>query len=478
MCLSHKRVRIYMTKAIARKVGFDVVVIGGGSAGLSAAFAARNEGASVALVSMDKLGGECPNYACVPTKVMLAAAKKYDDLRRNASLFGIDAKNISFNLRTMMERKDAVVNAMTGNRRLEKILEKEKITVFRGAVSFIDDESIRVGTHIVSAKTFVIATGSAPRIPPIAGIDDITYWTSREATSMKELPESLAILGGGPIGCEFATFFSLLGVPVIIFDVAEYLLPREDAEVAALAAKALMQRGVTFHGNSRVLGVAKSGRHVRVTYQTGTATRKTVRVEKLLVASGRVPNVEGLNLENAGVRRDEAGRIGIDSAMRIKGKPIFLAGDVSGLPAYTHTAHHEGVVAGRNAALLAQGKKKLEKVDLYVVPRVTFVSPELASVGVMSEELVAQKKQFTVWKFPVGALGRSVIEGERTGLLKVFVDKKSNLVLGASMLGNNAGEVIHELALAMYANVPFDTVQSMIHAYPTMSEAIPGLFTA
>ena len=469
---------IMPSKTIAHKTGFDVVVIGGGSAGLSAAFAARNEGASVAIVSFGKLGGECPNYACVPTKVMLAAANKYDDIRRNASVFGIDVKNVSFNLSSMMERKDAVVGAMTGGRRLEKILEKEQVTVFRGEARYIDDESIRVGTHIVSAKAFVIATGSIPRIPPITGIDTIDYWTPREAISMKELPESLAILGGGPIGCEFATFFSLLGIPVIVFDVADRLLPREDAEVAAFVAKALMHRGVMFHGNTRVLGITKSGRQLRLTYQTGSTMRNTVRIEKLLIASGRAPNIEGLDLQNAGIKRDSKNDIVIDSAMRIKGKPIFLAGDVSGFPAYTHTAHHEGVIAGKNAALLAQGKKKFEGVDLRVMPRVTFVSPELASVGKMSEELVVQKKQFTIWRFPVGALGRSVIEGERSGVLKVFVDKKSNLILGASMLGNGAGEVIHELALAMYANIPFDTVQSMIHAYPTMSEAIPGLIPA
>ncbi|MEK7632720.1 MAG: NAD(P)/FAD-dependent oxidoreductase [Patescibacteria group bacterium] len=464
-----------MPKTPAHKTGFDVVVIGGGSAGLSAAFAARQEGASVAIVSSDKLGGECPNYACVPTKSMLAAAVRYDDIRRNGARFGIDVKRLTFNLPAMMERKDAVVNAMTGGRRLEKILEKEKVTIFRGAASFIDDESIRVGTHIISAKSFVIATGSVPKIPPIAGIDSVDYWTPREATSITELPESIAILGSGPIGCEFATFFSLLGIPVIVFDIADRLLPREDAETAALAAKTLMHRGVTFHGDTRVLGVAKTGRQIRITFQTKSEPRKTVRVERLLIASGRVPNVESLGLENAGVKRNATGRMLIDSAMRIKGQAIFLAGDVSGLPAYTHTAHHEGAIAGKNAALLAQGKKKFASVDLAVVPRVTFVAPELASVGAMPDELVAKKKSFTVWKFPVGALGRAVIESERIGLLKVFVEKRSYLILGASMLGDRSGEVIHELALAMFAGLTIDTVQSMIHAYPTMSEAIPGL---
>ncbi len=464
-----------MPKKTSRKAGFDVVVIGGGSAGLSAAFSARQEGASVALVAADKLGGECPNYACVPTKTMLAAAVRYDDIRRNGARFGIDVKRLTFNVSAMMERKDAVVHAMTGHRRLEKILESEKVTVFRGTATFIDDESIRVGTHIISAKAFVIATGSVPKIPPVAGIESVEYWTPREATSITELPESIAILGSGPIGCEFATFFSMLGVPVIIFDIADRLLPREDAEVAALAAKTLMHRGVTFHSNTRVLGVAKSGRHIRVTYQTKSESRKTVRVEKILIASGRAPNIESLSLENAGVKRNIMNGITIDSAMRVKGQSIFLAGDVSGLPAYTHTAHHEGTIAGKSAALFAQGKKKFASIDLAVVPRVTFVAPELASVGAMPEELVAKKKSFTIWKFPVGALGRAVIESERIGLLKVFVEKKTNRILGASMLGDRSGEVIHELALAMYAGLTIDSLQSMIHAYPTMSEAIPGL---
>jgi len=464
-----------MPKSLARKTGFDVVVIGGGSAGLSAAFAARQHGASVALIASDKLGGECPNYACVPTKSMLAAAVRYDDLRRNGGRFGIDVSRLSFHVPAMMERKDAVVNAMTGGRRLEKILEREKVTVFRGAAVFIDEESIRVGTHIISAKSFVIATGSVPKIPPIAGIDSVDYWTPREATAITELPESIAIIGSGPIGCEFATFFSLLGVPVIVFDIADRILPREDAETALLAAKTLLHRGVTFHGDTRVLGVAKSGKHIRITYQTKTAPRKTVRVERLLIASGRAPNIESLHLQDAGLRRKESKGSVIDAALRVKGLPFFFAGDASGLPAYTHTAHHEGAIAGKNAALLAQGKKKFDHVDLAVVPRVTFVSPELASVGAMSDELVAKKKSFTVWKFQVGALGRAVIEGERIGLLKVFVEKKTHRILGASMLGEHAGEVIHELALAMYANISIDTVQSMIHAYPTMSEAIPGL---
>lgn len=475
------------TKNIAHKSAYDVLVIGGGSAGISAAIAARQAGATVAMIAADKMGGECPNYACVPTKSMLVAALRYNDFKRNALKFGINARSITLDVEAMMARKDAVVTAMTGRHRIEKILEKEGITLFRGVASFVDDESVKVGTHLISAKSFVIATGSIPKIPPIAGIESLDYWTPREAVSFSELPASIAIVGGGSVGSEFATFFSLCDVPVVMFDIAPQLLPREDAENAAFAERELKHRGVAFHSNTKVLSVTKDRNRLRVTYQTGDSPRQTLRVSTLLIASGRTPNIESLRLENVGIITPNPNAQLAQGVIadRSSGNPrspavphIFYAGDVTGLPAYTHTAHHEGVIAGTNAAHVAQGKRSFKKFDLRVVPRVTFVSPELASVGMMSDELIAAKEQFTIWKFPVGALGRAVIESERVGLLKVFVSKKTNLILGASMLGSSAGEVIHELALAMHANIDFDTVTSMIHAYPTMSETIPGLMSA
>ncbi len=458
-----------------RSAGFDVVVIGGGSAGLSAAYAAREQGASVAMIADGVLGGECPNYACVPTKAMLAAAGRFDDMRRNALAFGIHATKLRFDLATMMERKDAVVRAMTGHRRIEKILEKEGVTLLRGTAQFVDEESVKVGTHMVSAKAFVIATGSVPKIPPIANIENIDYWTPRDVTSMEQMPESVAIIGSGPVGCEFATFFSMVGIPVVMFDVADRLMPREDAEASALAQKALMARGLVFHGKTKVLAVRQERGGVRLTYQTGSKPRATLRVERVIIASGRAPNVEMLNLEASGVKRGAHGEILFDLTMRAKGTRCFFAGDVTSWIPFTHTAHAEGLVAGENAARLAARSRTMKSVDLSVVPYVIFVSPELASIGKSAETLAAEGAQFSIWRFPVGALGRAVIERERSGVLKVCVDKKTDQILGATMVGERAGEVMHELALAMYAKIPFSTVQSMIHAYPTMSEAIPGL---
>lgn len=457
--------------------GFDVVVIGGGSAGLSAAFSARSHGVRVALVVDGMLGGECPNYACVPMKAMLAAAVRYDDLRRNAESFGIIASRVRFDLELMMNRKHAVVRAMTGGGRIEKMLQKEGITLFHGTGSFVDRDSLRVGTHVISAKAFVIATGSVPKIPPIANLETIEYWTPRDVTSMEALPESVAIVGGGPVGCEFATFFSLLGISVTIFDVADQLLPYEDGEVVAIAQKALHDRGVVVHTSTKVLGATSRRGQVTLTYQTKTAPRTTVTVDRVILASGRVPNVAMLNLDCAGVKRNAQGNMGLDATLRARGTKCFFAGDVTGFLAFTHTAHEEGVVAGENAVRLAKNERAMKRVDLSVVPYVIFTSPELASVGKPAEELAREGIEFSVLKFPIGALGRSVIERRRSGLLKVCVEKKTDQILGASLVGERSGEVIHEIALAMHAHIPFSTVQSMIHAYPTMNESIKGLMS-
>lgn len=455
-----------------KKEQFDVIVIGGGSAGLAAAEAARAAGASVCLVEQEVLGGECPNWACVPTKAMLRAATLYDDLRHAAD-FGVSATGVSFSFHRLMARQQAVVAVVTGEgKRLPAWAKSRGIRVVKGAAEFVDAHVIKVGSLKLRGAAFVLATGAVDAVPPIAGIEDVRYATSRDIVTLRTLPERIAIIGGGAVGMEFATLFSLLRRKVWLFEASAHVLPREDAEVSLLAAAALRGHGARVHEATKVLSVARSGKSIMVTWQQGTKKRETVRVDVLLVAAGKRPRVAGLQLAKAGVALDDRGRLKLDGQLRTTAPHIFAAGDATSGMSFTHTAHAEGRMAG----LLAAGAElaSAPRSSVAVVPRVAFVSPEVASVGLTEQEARGDKKRkIAVARCPIGALSRAVVDGKRDGLLKIIVDKKTEQILGGHMIGERAGEVMHEIALAMHANIPYSQLVAMLHAFPTYSEAIP-----
>lgn len=459
-----------MTSNVKR---YDVIIIGGGSAGVSAAFSARAAGATVCLIESEKLGGECPHWACVPTKALLAAAKLYDTMRRHGARFGVRAKALTFDISAVMARKDAVVRVITGNgKRLAQALDEAGVDVVHGCrASFASKTLIKVAERKLMGKAFVIATGSRDYVPAIDGIEDVPVLSFRDVVSLKKLPRSIAIIGAGPVGCEFATFFAMCGVDVTLLQAASQILPREDEELAAMASRALAEKGAAIITRAKTLSVRRHRRETVVTYQQGSERRKTLSVEAVMLASGRRANIDGLQLEKAGVALKD-GRVVVDRMLRLGGSTkVFAAGDVTGEFQFTHVAHHAGVTAGVNAAKAAK-RGSVRRFALDVVPHVTFIDPEFAGVGMTASEAAKAGKDFAIKRFPIGALGRAVVDGKREGMLKVVVDVPSGMVLGASMLGERAGEVIHELALAMHADIRFDDVQSMIHAYPTYSEAI------
>jgi pyruvate/2-oxoglutarate dehydrogenase complex dihydrolipoamide dehydrogenase (E3) component len=460
-----------MRKGKGEAPTYDVVVIGGGSAGISAAEGAVDAGASsVCIVEEELLGGECPYEACVPTKTLLASSKLYYKTAHEAGHFGVDVKGVSFDWSRIMKRKNAVVNIITGNDRLLKYLQGRGISVIKGRARFEDDHTVRAGAHLLKSKAFVIATGSKSIIPPIHGIEDTPYLTYEGVSTLKKLPRSIAIIGAGPVGAEFATFFGELGIKTALIDRSEHILPREEAELSALGEERLSRIGVHILTKSIVLGVKKERSGVMVTYQTGKAPRKSMLVEMILIASGKRADVKELNLEAAGVK-EENGRINLDQFLRTNVKHVFVAGDASSHQAFTHTAHHEGVTAGWNAA--HAGKTKgMQKVDLEVVPRVTFLNPEIASVGLTASEAVKAGHTIKIYKAALSVLARSAIDGRREGMIKIITDKKTDKVLGAHMLGERSGEVIHELALLMKSGLPLHASRSMLHAYPTYSEII------
>ncbi len=450
---------------------FDVVIIGGGGAGIAAAEGAKAAGAKkICLIEPAELGGECPYRACVPTKSLLASAKMFRVLREHGAEFGVIARGVRFDLKKAMARKESVIEAITGDDRMTKYLASLGVDVIKGKAVFEDAHTIRAASRVIKAKAIVIATGTVDAIPPIAGIDEVEVLGYADVVNLPRLPKSIAIIGGGPVGSEFATFFGSVGVKTTLFEPADHILSREEEELSLLAETSLRETGVTVLTKTKVLGLQNEKRGTRVTYQTGRRPRQYIWVEAVMLAAGKKPNLANLAIERAKVKADKTGRVVINSKLQTNAKHIFLAGDVSGRMMFTHTAHYEGYIAGWNAA----GGSALD-TDLSVIPRVTFVDPELASVGLTQAEAVTAGFETIAYRTPMHVLARSAIDGKQTGLLKVVVDKKTDQILGAHLLGERAGEVIHELAIAMRHSLPFNEVRSGLRAYPTYSEAISAL---
>lgn len=460
----------------------DVCVIGGGSAGFSAADAARSVGASVCLIEKEKLGGECPNWACVPSKALLTCAKVFRTAT-HAHDFGVVVRRVEFRFDEVIAYKDRVVKRITGGGpdgdRYRALARELGIEVYKGRAVFEDGGvvTVRSGakkTERIEAKTFVIATGTTEFIPPIDGLEKAGFLTSRTVMDLKKVPKSLLVIGGGPVGVELATFFATFGVVTTLVQRLPFVLPREDQEISERALKALLKLGVRVIVDVEVVSVKKKNGLNEVAIRA-PGGKQTVLVEDILLAAGKRAAVDDMGLELVGLKLDSHGALVTNAKQQTNVGHIFAAGDVDGGLQFTHTAHHEGVIAGRNAARFALGKKRgFEQRDERVVPRVTFLEPEVASVGLTEEEARKTYAQLLVGRFPVEGLGRTLTESAGEGLLKIIAEAQTREIVGAHMIGRSAGEVIHELALAMQLRATIDQVGGMIHAFPTFSEAVPG----
>jgi pyruvate/2-oxoglutarate dehydrogenase complex dihydrolipoamide dehydrogenase (E3) component len=461
---------------MAKKKVYDVVILGTGSAGFSAVEAAVSSGASVCVIEKERFGGECPNYACVPSKALLKSAKTYRHLGHVRD-YGLEIKGKSFNFEQVVKYRQSVVDAITGGGehgdRYIKILDKLKVDKRIGEATFVDDETISVNGEEITGKTFVIATGTVDFVPPIKGLDEVSFWGWKKALQAKKLPKSMAIIGGGPVGCEIATFFVSFGVRVILLQSSPVVLNREDMDIATRAGDALRKIGVEVVTSASINEIVNArGGVLGLKVETGSG-EQMFAVERIVVATGKRSNVANLNLDLAGVMLDKRGALKTNSEQRTNIKHIFGAGDVDGGMQFTHTAHHEGWVAGYNAALLAKKKRtKPAKTNENVVPRATFIDPEVASVGMTQAQVKEKFGSALVGRYEVAALGRAVTENTRQGIIKVVAHPKTRKLLGAHILSARAGEIIHEAALAIHLNATIDKLASMIHAFPTYSEGL------
>lgn len=445
---------------------FDIAVVGGGTGGLVTAAGASQFGARVALIEKDRLGGECLYTGCVPSKTLLKSARVASLIRR-AEEFGIRVSSHEIDFPGVMARMRKVVERIAEHDSPDRF-RRLGVTVIRGQASFLSSDTLRVNGQEIKSKQFVIATGSRSTTPPVQGLQEAGFLTHVEALNLSTQPKSLIILGAGPAGLEFAQLFSRLGTRVTVLEVLGQILPREDSEVAQKLEEYLRAEGVEIYTCTRPLRVTRRNGHRAVSgaceAEGPTKGPVTFTAEEILVATGRSPNVEGLGLESIGVETTARG-IAVNDTMRTTARHIWACGDVTGKYLFTHVAEYQARLLVGNVLFPFR-----RKADYRVVPWVTFTDPEVARVGLTEAEAIEQYgEKVHVYRHPFGAVDRALAEDEPYGFVKVVCDPKGK-ILGAHILGPQAGDLLQPLVLAMKQKMPISAVSQTIHAYPTLVE--------
>ena len=448
---------------MSSKFDYDLIVIGSGAGGSIAAAIGAHGGLKVALVESHVLGGDSANFGDVPTQTLLNVARIYGEAK-NGDMFGIRSGMVGYNYPTIKAWKDRVVSRV-GESGSKRYYESLGVHVILGLAHFISPHVVSVNRRHISASNILVATGAEWTIPEIDGLQKHGYLTPRSALDLIRPPKSLFVIGGGSTGLELTRLFSTFGSKVYISEIAPRLLPREDQEVGELITDVLSKKnGITPLVGTRVMRITKEGLSRRVYYNHGQE-EKSVRVDEILVASGKMPRVD-VGLENAGIVYSPRG-MEANEFLQTEAKHIYGAGDVLGGFGLTHVALMESRIAIHNI----MNKNKL-KPDYKAVPRIAYLTPEVASVGYSEDDLIKRDLDYHRSMVPISLIGRSNITNQKDGFVKVLVDKKSRRILGATVVAPNAGETIHELTLAIQHDITVDAVANTLHAFPSWSEAV------
>jgi len=443
-----------------------VVVLGGGPAGYVAALRAAQLGAAVTLVEAHDVGGTCVNRGCIPTKSLVASVERLRHARGSAA-FGVVAGDVRVDFSVMMARKaEATATLRAG---VERLLKGREVEVVRGRGRLLDARTIAVAESAgaereVTGDALILATGSEPLRLPAFDFSDPRVMTSDELLEVDHVPDSLVVVGGGVIGCEFAAVFAELGSKVTVVEMLEQLLPGEGRRAGAALLQSFTKKGIDVRVKTRVDDVVSSGDDgLRLLLSDG----QEVGGELVLVSVGRRPVSSAAGFEEVGVTVDEAGFVIVDEALRTAVGGVFAAGDVAGPPLLAHWAYYEGALAAQNA--VDDGHLA---VDRRVVPNCVFTHPEVASFGVSEEEAKAKGMDVVVAQVRFGANSKAVVEGETDGFVRIVTTRGEERILGASLVGPRVTELVHELALAASAGLPLRDIADTIHAHPTLSEAV------
>lgn len=447
---------------------YNLVVVGAGTAGLVCAAGAAGLGAKVALIERHLMGGDCLNVGCVPSKGIIRSARAVHDARNSAEFGVTGSSELNCNFSAVMERMRHLRSEISQHDSAARFRDELGVDVFIGEGRFIAPDCVDVGGKSLYFKKAAICTGARAAAPPIPGLAGIKYLTNENIFSLTELPQRLAVIGAGPIGCELAQAFCRFGSKVTVLELNPQILGHEDPDASGIVYNTLNHEGVDLRLGIKISGVEQRGNEkvIRIT-QNGVS--ETIIADQVLIGVGRTPNVEGLGLESAGVSFDHNG-INVSNRLQTDNPSIFAAGDICSPYKFTHTADAMARILLANA--LFKGRQKVS--DL-IIPWCTYTDPEIAHVGMYEKDAKAKGWETTTLTIPLSEVDRALLDGETNGFARVHLKKGTDRILGATIVARHAGEMINEFSLAITSRIGLSSIAKTIHPYPTQAEVIKKL---
>ena len=442
----------------------DILIIGGGSAGYAAARTARDEGANVGIIDHGPLGGLCILRGCMPTKTILRSSDVISLMRR-ADEFGLSSGSTKANLSAIIDRKSRLIKEFADDR--IQALHDSRFTLYEEKAKFLSPNEVQAGPHRLTAKAFIISTGSTVTRIPIPGLEEVGYITSDEALELREAPESMLVLGGGAVAVELAQFFQRIGVNVTLMQRSAHLLSQGDEDLAHPVEARFREEGMNVYTDTQLVRFSQDGK-MKTVHFLHEGKEKSVTAGMILQALGRRPNIDGLDLDTAHIKT-EGGKILVDETMRTSQPHIFAVGDVNGLHEIVHIAIQQGELAGWNAVHSNQPSRQQ---DDRLKAQVIFTDPQVASVGLSERECRSQETDYLVASYPFNDHGKSLTLGEIHGHVKILCHPQSGEILGGHIVGPEASELIHELIAVMYFHGTVHDLLHMPHYHPTLAEIL------
>ena len=439
---------------------YDIIIIGAGPGGYVAAIRAAQLRKKVCLIEKGSLGGTCLNAGCIPTKSLLKSIDMMEEIKKNHmfGIEGIEVDKIHLNIDKLREKKNDIVRTLVSG--IEMLLKKNKVTVINGTATILDKNTVMVGDEKMYAESIIIATGSKPKKLLVPISEKMPVLTSSEVLDLNKIYDSMVVIGGGVVGIELAYFLSSIGVKITIIEFLDRILPMVDKEITVLVEKQLSSMGITVITGANVKEICNE----KVIFSVNNKIDE-VMCDAIMVSVGREPNTESLELENAGIKTSGSD-IATNSKMQTNIKNIYAIGDVNGKSMLAHTASMEGIIAIDN---ICDGNNE---IDYSIIPNAIYLNPEIASVGLTEDEAKEKYKKIKIGKFPMIGNGKSLIEGNQNGFIKIICNDHNLEILGAHLYCARATDMISELSLAMNLECTADDMSKVIHPHPTISEGI------